>query len=265
MVSPNLSPAMQRPAAQAGHVIRPDPARTSATYHARPGGAQVSQATWSGAFNGARVLGVYVGNALYAPPAQATSAAFVAAMALLLAGVATFTEPAPGTYEIAFLDFTAHPLAPYIPDDPDLTMGAFTDTSDAIMSTQVRAGMGLVWYDYQRRIVQAPLPSSILRDYVGTVDRNSILSDEECTRYGVPFGTLVEGQPVRLHRHCGIYLLTTESVVQGDSTFLIRVGNNAGKWAKTSTADNFLVPFGTFMTSVAQSPDYGAQANFTPS
>lgn len=261
----DLSPAMARPAPLPGHIIRPDQNRSKLTYHQREGVAQVSQMVWGGAFDGIRNLGVYVDGALYNPGAQANSAAFVAAVALLLAGKATFVEKPGNIYEIAFLDAGAatHVVDDYDPD-AGLTLADPTTEQAAIPKVYVYAGMGLVWKDTALRIAQAPLPDSVIADYVGVVDRMWIQSRTITANYGYPNDALVHGQELRCHRHTAAYLLAGQSTVQKDPVYLGTTGLESGRYYKAAGGGRILVPFGMWMTTATADAAYGLQANFTP-
>lgn len=205
------------------------------TFTDRDGVSQVAEATLSGTFNGTRDLGIiYDGVHIIGLNAASKAAwvADVAGKALVTDLGIGITNPAGNTIRVTSPDYAEHTLSPYTPDDPDLSLGAFTVTVDAVPAPVMRPGMGAVHVDYMREI-EGPRADSTLGKFAGVVLRDSLLSDDTIVGLTGELPSpraLVNGQHVHVARKGRITLLAADgvTVAAGDPVYMGRAGDEAG-------------------------------------
>lgn len=265
----DMSPASVRAGALPGYVMRPDPGRVSVTYRARAAVNSEYTALWTGAFNGTRLLGIYIDGGLYEGiTGRANTAAFIAAINTQLDGKAVLSEPVAGTYKVVFPDALPHVLTPYIPDDPDLSLGAFSLTAGkGVPSPLVKGGMAVAWYDRTLRIVQAVTPTTTALQYAGMVDRGTVLSKQVTMQWGLTEGALVNGQEVRAHlKHASVVRpYPGLTIVQGDPVYIGRTTGEEGYYFNADDGGNtrLIIAGAQWMQSGTSAADQGMQAMFT--
>jgi hypothetical protein len=231
--------------------------RISAGYLARVGQPQIATASWTGAFNGTRDLGIIYGggNMAYGQNA-ANIAAWLVLVNAALTGIATVTEAA-GVITVTTVANAPLTLAPFAPNDPDLSLGVFTVTQQAITNGVIRSGMGVVWADRLLHTVQAPLPDSTLEDYVGTVDRACLPADDICIRWAGARETAYDGLPLLLVRYGSPYLrgqvpaapAVPVAITAAQSVYLGRISGEAGYYFGADDGGNtrLRIPQAQFM------------------
>lgn len=203
-------------------------------YQGRSAVPQIAEATVSGSFNGTRDLGIIYDGAHFIVNNKANLAAWITGLnaIALFPTLATASNPAGSTVRITSVDSAEHTITAYNPDDPDLALGSFTVTQDAVPAPDIKPGMGVVFVDYLRT-VEAPRPASTAGDFAGVVLRESLLSDETLIGLGEAIDgprAVVDGQHVRTLDKGRVTLLaaTGATITAGAAVYLGRAGSEAG-------------------------------------
>lgn len=259
-----------RPLPLPGH-IEYTQGRINTRLHMRAGKVQIATANLTAGFDGVRDLGIiYGGNNIAYGADAADVAAWLVLVNAALTGIATVTENA-GVVTVTTIKPLALALAPFVPDAPALDLSAFTilPENEAIPTSLLRPGMGVVWKDRVLRTVQPPLPTSTLDDYVGTCDRASCGPDDLCLRNVGQVDTYYDGQPILVHRFGSFYTRGLPAtppvpVTDGAGVWMGRIPSEAGYYFGADDGGNtrLRIPGANFHGPGTPSDGRGLRAYF---
>jgi hypothetical protein len=264
----DIAPTTTRPAPLPGHTNFSS-LKINGQYRTRAAVSQVATSTLTDGFNGARDLGIIFDGLIALVENSANVAAWVIAMNVLLSGKAVLTYNAP-TLTVTCVGSLPHTLTPYNPSTPDLELSAFTITTVATNSPVIRPGMAVVWKDRVIKTVQAPLPGSVIADYVGMVDRATEPPKRLAEEWADGAGTFGEGMDMLLQKVAVAYVLVYPGtvVVDADPVYMGRLAAEAGYYYNADDGGNtrLLIPNAQFIGGGTAPADnaYGMQVFFQP-